>query len=78
MSTIRLDLPESLHQQLRELAEVERVSIHQWVSSALAEKMSAVMTEGYLEERARRGSRGKHERVLAKVKDAEPEPQDRL
>ena len=34
---------------------------------AVAEKMFALMTEDYLAERAKRGSRAKYEAVLAKV-----------
>ena len=40
--------------------------------------MSALMTEEYLEKRAKRGSRAKYEAVLAKVPDIEPEAYDRL
>ena len=36
------------------------------------------MTEDYLEARARRGSRARFERVLAKVPDVEPEEDDRM
>jgi hypothetical protein len=61
----------------RELAKKERVSINQIITSALAEKVSALMTLEYLEERAKRGNRGRFERALSKVKDVEPEPEDR-
>ena len=76
MSTISLRLSESLHKQARELAKQEGVSINQLISTALAEKISALMTLEYLEERASRGSRKKFERALSKVRDVEPEPDD--
>jgi hypothetical protein len=72
MSTISLRLPESLHRQARELAEKEGISINQLIATSLAEKMSALMTGEYLQERARRGSRKAFQRVLRKVKDREP------
>ena len=78
MSTISLRLPDSLHKQARKLAERESVSINQLVTLALAEKLSALMTEEYLEERAKRGSRKKFERAMAKVSKREPEEYDRL
>ena len=78
MSTIRLRLPDSLHEQARELAEKERVPINQLITMALAEKISALMTEEYLEKRAKRGSRAKFERAMAKVAKVEPEEYDRL
>jgi post-segregation antitoxin (ccd killing protein) len=76
MSTLSLRLPESLHKQLRELARQEGISINQLATTALAEKMSALMTEDYLEERARRGSRDRFEESLSKVRDTEPETPD--
>ena len=78
MSTISLRLSESLHQRVRELAKQENISINQFVSTALAEKLSALLTQEYLEERASRGSRREFDRVLAKVRDVEPDEQDRL
>ena len=78
MSTISLRLPDSLHKQVRKLAEKESVSINQLVTLALAEKISALMTEEYLETRAKRGSRKKFERVMVKVPKVEPEEYDRL
>ncbi len=77
MSTISLRLPESLHRKARELAKSEDVSINQLITTALAEKMSALMTVDYLQERAARGDRGRFEGAMAKVPDVEPEEQDR-
>jgi HicB family len=78
MGALTLRLPESLHQKLGELAEREGISINQLITSAVAEKMSALMTEEYLSGRAKRASRRKFEAVLAKVPDVEPEGFDRL
>ena len=69
MSTISLRLPESLHKKARDLAKKENTSINQLVSSALAEKVSALMTEEYLDERAKRGSKNKFVKALSKVAD---------
>jgi hypothetical protein len=76
MSTISLRLPDSLHKQVRELAKKESISINQL--TAIAEKMSALMTEEYLEGRAKRGGRRKFERVLRKVANASPDPGDAI
>lgn len=77
MGTLSIRLPESIHNKIREMAEKEGVSINQLVNSAVAEKLSAIMTEEYLEERARQGSREQYEHVLSKVADREPEDYDR-
>jgi len=78
MGALSLRLPESLHRKLGEVAEREGVSINQLISSAVAEKMSALMTEEYLAARAKRASRRKFEAVLAKVPNVEPDESDRI
>jgi HicB family len=78
MSTISLRLPESLHKQIRKLASQEGISINQFLSTAAAEKMAALMTVDYLEERARRGSREKFEAALARLPDVAPDDFDKL
>jgi uncharacterized protein (DUF1778 family) len=78
MSTISLRLPDSLHKQIRKLAEADGISINQFISTAAAEKLAALMTVEYLEERAKRGSREKFEAALARLPDIEPEDYDRL
>ena len=76
MGTISLRLPDSLHKRVRELAQREQVSINQFIATALAEKMSALLTGEYLRERAKRGSRRKFNRALAKVRDVKPDEAD--
>lgn len=78
MSTLSVQLPNSLYKNLQELAEREGISIEQFIATAIAEKMAALMTESYLAERAKRGSREKYEAALAQVPDGEPEDYDKL
>ncbi len=78
MSTLSLRLPESLHLRLAEVAAREGVSINQLISSAVAEKMAALLTEEYLEKRAERGTRARFTAALAKVPDVEPGASDRI
>ena len=78
MSTLSLRIPNSLHRELRGLAEREGVSINQMISAAVGEKVASLKTLDYLRERARRGSRRLFDAVLAKVPDVEPEEFDRL
>jgi predicted transcriptional regulator len=76
MSTLSLRLPDSLHQKVRELAAQDDISINQFIATAVAEKMSALLTLDYLKERAARGSRDAFERVLRKVPNRAPLPGD--
>ncbi len=78
MSAINLRLPRSLHEAIRELAKEDNVSINQFITLALSEKVSALMTEEYLTERAQRGSRSKFDAALSKVAANEPDEADRL
>jgi len=67
-----MQLPESLYRQVREIAKRERISINQFISTALADKLSALLTEEYLGSRALRGNRKKYESALSKVRDRRP------
>jgi hypothetical protein len=79
MTAISLRLPESLHKIARELAEEEGISMNQLITLALAEKVSALATESYLEGRARRGDKAKFLTAMAKVSKEEPtEERDRI
>ena len=46
--------------------------MNQLITLALAEKLSAIGTEEYLEKRAQRGSREKFLAAMAKVADVKP------
>lgn len=78
MSTLSLRIPNSLHEQIRQLAKHEGISINQFLASAAAEKMSALLTEEYIAARAKRGSLKKFQNVLKKVPNSKPEEYDRL
>jgi hypothetical protein len=68
MNTLSLKLPDSLHKRVREIAAREGISIDQFVATALAEKLSALLTAEYLGKRAKRGSRRRYDAVLKKVR----------
>ena len=78
MGALSLRLPESIHRHIREIAKVEGVSINQLISSAITEKISAIMTEEYLKKRADRANIKDMESILKKVADREPIAGDEL
>jgi len=78
MSAISVRLADSLHRKVREAARRTEFSINQFISTAVAEKLSALLAEDVLEARARRGTRAKFERALSKVPDVEPALPDAL
>lgn len=78
MSTLSLRMPNSLHEMAKKLAKKDNSSINQWVITAVAEKISAISTEEYLEKRAKKGSRKKFLETLSKVPNTEPSPKDKI
>jgi hypothetical protein len=78
MSTLHLTLPQSMQSQVEALAQKEGVSVTEFITLAVAEKLATLATADYLAERAKRGSREKLLAVLAKAPDAEPEDYDKL
>ena len=73
MSALSIRLPESLHKNAKVYAAQEGISVNQLISTALAEKLSALATEDYLEQRAALGSRAQFEAALALVPDVIPQ-----
>jgi hypothetical protein len=57
MGTVTIQMPDSLARQLRECAAKEGVTVDQLLSSAAAEKLSALMTVEHLRQRALRAKR---------------------
>ena len=78
MSALSLRLPKSLHEQLKELAQEDGISVNQFVTLAVAEKIASISTIEYLEKRAKRGNRAKLLAVLNKAPDVEPDEADKL
>lgn len=78
MSTMSLRLPDYLHKSATQLAKREHISVNQLITIALAEKLSALATEDYLDALAAKGSREAFDRVMAKAKDRPPLPGDEL
>ncbi|GJL62153.1 MAG: hypothetical protein NPIRA04_08070 [Nitrospirales bacterium] len=72
MSALNLRLPDSMHRHIKEVAKKEGVSINQFISSAVTEKISAIMTEDYLKSRATRARRKDFKKILANVPDRRP------
>ena len=78
MSALSLRLPDSIHRHIKEIARKEGVSINQFISSAVSEKISALLTEDYLKSRARKAKRKDFKGILDGVPNREPLPGDEL
>lgn len=78
MTQLNITIPDSIYNSVRALAYQENISIDQFVALALGEKMSALMTEDYLLQRAKRGRRDKFLAVLDAAPDIDPIEEDRI
>jgi hypothetical protein len=72
MSAISIRLPDSLHRLAKDIARQDQVSMNQFIASAVAEKVSALAAEQYINERTARASVDKFRAALAHVPDIDP------
>lgn len=72
MSSLSLRLPNSIHRHIKEIATQEGVSINQFISTAVSEKISAISTENYLVQRANRAKNEEFTEILNNVPKRTP------
>jgi hypothetical protein len=78
MSTLTIQLPESLIKNIEALAAKEGYSVSQFLASAAGEKLAVVLTMDYLRREAAAGRREDFEKYLAAVPNVAPPEHDRL
>jgi hypothetical protein len=76
MSNYALRIPNSLFDYAKQCAEDESVSMNQFFVMAIAEKVSALKTAAYFEERAGRADASRAKEILKKVRDVPALPED--
>ena len=76
MSSLTVRLPRSTHDQLKQLAKQEEVSINQLVLTAVGEKISALRSARLFASLREPIGPKEFEATLAQVPDAEPDPWD--
>jgi HicB family len=72
MSTFALRLPDSLYAHAKLLAEQDQASLNQFITVAVAEKVSALQTAEFFAQRAGQSTKADLAKLLAKVKDRAP------
>ena len=78
MSTLTIELPDSLKESIEELAAKKGYSISQFMASAAGEKLAVMMTMDYLRREAASGRREDFDRYLASVPNVAPAENDRI
>ncbi len=67
MSSLSLRLPESMHRNLKRAAASDGISINQFISLAVAEKLSALQTFDIIADRAKGSSHASFLEAMAMV-----------
>ena len=78
MSTVTIEIPDSLRHSIEEIAAKEGYSISQFLASAAGEKLAVMMTIDYLKREAAAGRREDFDRYLEAVPDVVPQQGDEL
>ena len=78
MAAVSLRLPNSIYELAKSLSKEDHVSLNQFIATAVSEKVSALNTETYINERTKRASKEKFLKALGKVSDNEADEFDRL
>ena len=76
MSSFTIEIPVELREEIARCAVVEPANESAWIAEAAREKLAACAELQYLEQRGSRGSQEAYERVLAKVREVAPMPDD--
>ena len=77
-TTYPLRLPSSLKAAVREVSRKDGTSINQFVTTAVAEKLSAMRTAEFFAERGAEADIEAARRILRRQGGQAPEPEDRL
>jgi hypothetical protein len=77
MSTVTIQLPDSLKKSIEALAAREGYSVSQFLASAAGEKLAVALTMDYLRREADAGRRADFEKYLSAVPDVAPAENDR-
>ena len=76
MSTLTIQLPESLKKRIEALAAREGYTVSQFLASAAGEKLAVVLTMDYLRREAAAGRCEDFDKYLAAVPDVAPAESD--
>jgi predicted transcriptional regulator len=78
MSSYSLNLSSDLLEEVQQLAQDDRLSLDQWLLSAIAQKIEAERTRKLFQSYAEKADVAKFNEILARVPDVPPIPGDEL
>ena len=78
MTTLQVTIPDEVRAKAEEAARQKHLSLDEFTTLALIQRISASIPDPYLEERARRGNLQRFKDSLATVSDVPPEDYDKI
>ena len=78
MSTLTISIPDSVRSRIEFFAGKDGVSVEQYVSAVLAQRIAVADADSVVQKRAKQGSPERLMEFLAAAPDVPPEPQDRI
>ncbi len=78
MTALQVQLPEKLHEKVSEIVASRHLSMDMVVAASLAQWLSRIVPDPYLEERAQRATGEGFSEALSQAPDIPPEDYDRL
>ncbi len=76
MSKLQIDVPDSIRHRVEHFAQADGVSVDDFVSSILSQRMAVAEADSYIKKRAARGSAESLIYLLAKAPDISPDSAD--
>lgn len=78
MSTLTIQLPDSIRAEAESLSRRDGISLEQFLATAAAEKVSALKTVDFPREEAAQGTKEDWDFVLSRVPARPPQPGDEM
>ena len=78
MSTLTISIPDSVRSRIEFFAGKDGVSVEQYVSTVLAQRIAVADADSVVQKRAKQGSPERLLELLAAAPDVQPEPHDRI
>mgnify|MGYP001575149905 CR=1 FL=1 len=78
MTTLQVTIPDDVRDKAEKVARKEHMSLDEFTTLALIERLTTSIPDPYLEERAKRGNPQRLREILAQVPDVPPDAEDKL
>lgn len=78
MSTVSIEIPETIRSRVEHIAHADGLSVDDFITSVLSQRIAVADADSYVRNRARKGSADKLIELLNKAPDVQPDSFDQL